>query len=145
MRAHFAKIIFLTALLSASLSIAACQPALSPVSINDIPVYPGAVEIQPGESSATDDEAQATMQRDAADRNGGKVLIAHKRFRLPKSWETTELMSFYSDALKTAGWSSRWGSVPARQAFDRGSQMLVIYVLVDQKTGEPELLMTLDE
>lgn len=145
MRRFFVTILYLAALLSVLLSFSACQPALVPVKIADIPVYPGAVEIQPGESSATDDEAQATMQRDAADRNGGKVLIAHKRFRLPKSWETTELMSFYSDALKTAGWSSRWGSVPARQAFDRGSQMLVIYVLVDQKTGEPALLMTLDE
>lgn len=145
MRLFFATILLLMVLLAVLLSLAACQPALPTVSINDIPVYPGAVEIEPGESGATDDEAQAALKRDAADRNGGNGLTAHKRFRLPKNWGNPEIMPFYGDALKAAGWSSRWGNVPARQAFDRGSQMLVVYVLVDQKTGETELLMTLDE
>lgn len=145
MRIYLAPTRILMALLTAALLSTACQPTLPPVSLNDLPVFPGAVEIQNDAGGTTDDEAQEWLKRDAADRSAAKGKIAHKRFRLPKNWESTELMSFYSGALSNTGWSARLGAVPARQAFTRGPQMLVLYVFADQTTGDAELLATLDQ
>ncbi len=143
MQLRFTKI-GLALALGASLALAACQPALPPVGINDVPVYPGAVELSADAPSADDVQVQEWLNRDARDRRLPPEKIVSKRFHLPKDLNASEFMSFYSRALQAAGWQSRWGSVPTRQAFTRGAQTLVLYVLVDQTDGATELLMTLD-
>lgn len=133
------------AFMMASGLLGACQPTLPPVSIHDLPVYPGAVELQTGANTPDDLQVQEWLNRDAQDRDASKEKIIYKRFRLPNDLSNPELMPFYSNALQKGGWQPRWGNVPARQTFTRGAQYLALYVFSNKTTGDTELLMTLDK
>lgn len=72
-----------------------------PVALTAIPVFPEAVELQPGASAAADSVAESLLGAVNADLNG-----TIRRYRLPAdtSWEAVE--RFYADALDDGGWQA---------------------------------------
>jgi hypothetical protein len=119
-------------------------------SATDLPVFPGAVELQPGEDPIADTLAN-NMEQDASIRQnigvGGK--IEQKVYRLPAdaSWEAVQ--GFYDKELTGTGWKSGIGGIGgdiAGQALEsvnaandmlktamwtQGKQVLTIFRLVE--------------
>ena len=98
----FAVLLALVALLT----LAACGGS-SPAALTDIPVFPGATELKPGESSIADTLAN-NNQADAALRaqlgTGGKT--EQKGFSLPQDAKWDQIKSFYDEKLKASGWGT---------------------------------------
>lgn len=124
-------------LLVAALALAACKQ-VPPVSLNDIPVVPGAETLASESEKAQAPELVKILATDLSFREiGATERVSHRTFRLPKN--PINVMGFYYDTLQSAGWSTRWGATPAEQIFDRGSQTLIIYGFRDF------VVLTLDE
>jgi hypothetical protein len=79
---------------------------------SDLPKYPGAIELQAGETAIGNTLAQ-NMKRDEAMRKsmgaGGK--IEQKGFQLPADAQWEQVRGFYEKELKAAGWKSGLGGV----------------------------------
>ena len=97
----FAAILTICALL-----LAACGGS-PPATLADIPAYPGATELKPGESNIADTLAN-NNQADAALRaqlgTGGKT--EQKGFSLPSDAKWDQIKSFYDEKLKAGGWGT---------------------------------------
>jgi hypothetical protein len=78
-----------------------------PAALADIPTYPEATELQPGESVLADTLAQ-NNQSDAAMREqmGLGGATEQRGFSLPQSATWDEVKGFYDEQLKAAGWST---------------------------------------
>ena len=78
--------------------------------IKDLPVYPGATELKPGESRIAE-TLQKNMEQDAQIRNaagtGGKT--EQKGFKFPGDASWDKVKTFYTDKLKATGWSEGIG------------------------------------
>ncbi len=78
----------------------------------DLPVYTGAVELKPGESTVGDTLAK-NMEQDAALRQamgaGGKT--EQKGFKLPADTTWDQVNAFYDKDLKATGWSNGLGGL----------------------------------
>lgn len=102
------RLITLLASLSLALLLAACGAA--PATIADLPVYPGAVELKPGES-AIGDTLQENMQQDAAMREaaglGGSTEQRGFSLTADAGWDA--IKGFYSEQLKAKGWQEGMG------------------------------------
>lgn len=103
---RFATRLTLAALaLLAALSLAAC--GAKPAALSDIPAYPGATALAPGESVLADTLAQ-NNQADAAMRGqlgvGGKT--EQQGYALPQDATWEQVQSFYTDQLSAAGWGT---------------------------------------
>jgi hypothetical protein len=100
------KIILSTVTLLMALGLAACGGSAA-VTVNDLPVYPGAVALQEGESALADTLAN-NGQTDAALRSqigiGGSV--EQKGFRLPENAKWDDVKAFYDKELKAQGWGT---------------------------------------
>lgn len=87
-------------------TLAACGGS-SKVSLNDLPVYPDAVELKEGESAIADTLAN-NNQTDAALRGqigvGGSV--EQKGFSLPTDTNWDDVKAFYDEKLKADGWGT---------------------------------------
>ena len=98
----FAVLLTLVALLT----LAACGGS-PPATLTDIPVFPGAAELKPGESSIADTLANNNAT-DAAMRaqlgTGGKT--EQKGFSLPQDAKWDQIKSFYDEKLKANGWGT---------------------------------------
>lgn len=85
--------------------VAAC--GTQPVALADIPVYPGATELKPGESPIGD-TLGSNNQQDALLRSqlnlGGKT--EQKGFQMPAGVTWDQVRSFYDEQLKQTGWAS---------------------------------------
>jgi hypothetical protein len=128
------------ALLAGTLLVSACQQ-VPPVSINDIPVFPGAIALPPDSNTGEVPGLASALDGDMSYRKeiGAASHVSHKVFRLSKDPKYVNGPNLYPRQLQEAGWTSRWGWVPARQAYDRGSQTLTLNWFGDT------LLMALDE
>ena len=97
------SVALLIVLVAAGLSACGGKPA----ALADIPAYPGAVELKPGESTLAETLAQ-NNQADAAMRGqlgvGGKT--EQKGYRLPTESGWDQVKSFYDEKLKAGGWST---------------------------------------
>ncbi len=143
-----------------AIMLTACS---GPVSMNDLPAYPGAVEHKAGQSQIGNTLAK-NAQTDAAMRSavgvGGKT--EQKGYRLPKDAKWEDVKRFYDDKLGAAGWSSGAGGVmggmvsdvlnAANQSnnlsqttlYSRGKQTLTVIVVTNPtKKGERDLLLSL--
>ncbi|NJN18536.1 MAG: hypothetical protein HC822_20905 [Oscillochloris sp.] len=93
----------------------------SPATIAELPMYPGASELKPGESVIGDTLAQ-NGQQDAAMREamglGGST--EQRGFSLPADADWAAVESFYNEQLKAAGWTEGMGGMGGAMA----SQML---------------------
>jgi hypothetical protein len=87
-------------------ALAACGGS-SQVGLNDLPVYPDAVELKEGESVIADTLAN-NNQTDVAFRGqigmGGSV--EQKGFSLPAGTSWDDVKSFYDEKLKADGWGT---------------------------------------
>jgi hypothetical protein len=85
--------------------LAACGG--KPAALSDIPSYPGATELQPGESRLADTLAQ-NNQADTALRGqlgvGGKT--EQKGYSLPSDASWDQVKGFYEEQLKAGGWGT---------------------------------------
>lgn len=130
----------------------------SPVGINDLPVYPGAIELKAGDSRIADTLANNSQQISALSQSagvGGKT--EQKGFSLPKDAAWDAIKKFYDDKLKSAGWSepnSMASNILAQvnsqnDAFQtviytRGNQNLsVLRVMLDPTTKDMALIYSL--
>lgn len=96
-----------TVLVVLALGLLASCGGSPPATLTDIPAYPDAVELKPGESSLADTLGQ-NNQADAALRaqigTGGKT--EQKGYNLPSGATWDQVKSFYEDKLKAAGWNT---------------------------------------
>jgi hypothetical protein len=104
----FSTLVFLSLILA--LLAAGCGS--KPETAAEMPVYPGATELKPGEDPVADTLAN-NMAQDASLRQGMGVggSIEQKAYRLPAdaSWEAVQ--SFYKGELEGDGWKSGAGGI----------------------------------
>ena len=95
--------------LIAALALSACAAA-APATAAELPVFPGAVELKPGESTIGD-TLQQNMQQDAAMREAAGVggSTEQRGFKLPDETGWDAVKSFYTEQLKSAGWEEGMG------------------------------------
>ncbi len=130
----------------------------SPVSVNDLPVYPGAAELKAGDSRVADTLAKNSQQISALSQStgvGGKT--EQKGFSLPKDATWDAIKKFYDDKLKSAGWSepnSMASNILAQVnaqndafqtvVYQRGNQNLsILRVMLDPTSKDMALIYSL--
>jgi hypothetical protein len=132
----------LVPLLLLLLLLAACGGS-PPVTMSDIPRFPGATLVEPGQSEAGDNLAQSL----AGQALQSSVLV----YRLPEGGSWEEVKAFYADELAKEGWNASMNLSPAAPSanagWTRGSldqeQALLLDLSSDDTTGEPFLLVAL--
>jgi hypothetical protein len=102
------RLLTLITLLSSALLLAACGS--KPVAMADLPVYPGATALKPGESNIAD-TLKNNGQQDAAVRQAAGVggSTEQKGFDLPTEATWDQVKTFYTDKLKAGGWAEGMG------------------------------------
>lgn len=99
------------------LTLLACNSLLpfggtSAVAMSDLPAYPSAVELKPGESvigdTLADNEAQDAALRQAAGVGG---QTEQRGFQLPAEATWDQVKGFYDKELTAAGWQSGLGGI----------------------------------
>jgi hypothetical protein len=83
-----------------------------PVTVNDLPVYPNAVALEPGDDPIADTLANNAQQDAALRANigvGGSVN--QKAYRLPEGTTWEQVKSFFNAELDSAGWESGLGGL----------------------------------
>jgi hypothetical protein len=99
-------------LLALTLAVVSSGCAGGGTSATDLPVFPGAVELKPGEDPVADTLAK-NMEQDASLRQnigvGGK--IEQKVYRLPAEGTWEAVQGFYDKELTGAGWKSGMGGI----------------------------------
>lgn len=100
----------LVMLLGLALALALGGCGAAPATIADLPAYPGAVELKPGESAVGDVLAQ-NMQQDAAIRESAGVggSTEQRGYSLPAEATWDDVKGFYSEQLKASGWEEGMG------------------------------------
>jgi hypothetical protein len=124
------------------LALAACGGG-APATLNDVPAYPNATALKPGENPMADSLAKNMQQ---AGSMGQK--LEQKMFTLPgdTSWATVK--SFYTDKLTGAGWTSTNLPIPDNDMFKmtvwtKGSQSLTVGQLTEPISKDNFLLFSL--
>jgi hypothetical protein len=109
------RLLTLITLLLSALLLGACGS--KPVAIADLPVYPGATELKPGESNIADTLAN-NGQQDAAMRQAAGVggATEQKGFDLPADASWDQVKTFYTDKLKASGWAEGLGGPAGNMA-----------------------------
>src|SRR5690349_9393593 len=95
----------------ATLSLAACGGS-PPAQLSDVPVYPNATQLQPGQNPMADSLAKNVQQAGAM---GAK--LDQKIFTLPDDVSWDQVKSFYTDKLTAAGWSAMSLPIPDNDMF----------------------------
>lgn len=100
------------------LAVLACNSILpfgnSTASINDLPVYPDAVQLKEGENNIADTLAQNEEQNAALNQALGSLgggNLEQRGFQLPSEATWEQVKGFYEKELGAAGWSSGLGGV----------------------------------
>ncbi len=131
-------LVFLVMLAAGLWLLTACGS--KPAAMTDIPVYPQAIELKPGESEV-DEVLANNIKDDAVMRkvmepvaSGGR--LEQKSFELPEGTKWENILDFYQENLTQAGWSIGFGGVP-RQVAD------VATVLDDSDQGSKPFQATL--
>jgi hypothetical protein len=155
------RLLALLTLLVSALLLGACGS--KPVAIADLPVYPGATELKPGESNIAD-TLKNNGQQDAAMRQAVGVggSTEQKGFDLPAEASWDQVKAFYTDKLKAGGWAEGMGGpggdiasqamAQANQAntmvqtniYSKGKQTLSVIRLADPiDTAKVQLILSL--
>lgn len=156
-----ARLLATTLMFAALLALAACGS--KPVTIADLPVYPEATALQPGESSLAD-TLQSNGQQDSAVRQamGTGGATEQRGFDLPAETTWDQVKSFYSDKLKADGWRDGLGGPAGGMAsqimeqanagndifqttlFSRDKQTLAVVRIVDPTdSSKAQLILSL--
>jgi hypothetical protein len=100
------------------LTLLACNSILpfgnSAVTVDNLPVYPGATELQQGESNIADtlaanEDQNAAINQALGSLGGGK--LEQKGFQLPTETTWEQVKGFYEKELTDGGWSSGLGGL----------------------------------
>lgn len=106
-----------------------------PVSINELPTYPDAVELKVGESKVID-PLFGPAQRETPPfiGLGIEVLKNERTFRVPPDTTFAQVKSFYADKLQSAGWREDPAMRVYTSQVNESSPLLqgAIWVRVDQ-------------
>jgi len=127
-----------------------------PVSIDELPTYPGAVELKSGESKVID-PVFGPAQRETPPfiGLGIEVLKSERNFQVPPQTTFADVKAFYADKLQSAGWredpamrvytSQVNESSPRLQGgiWVRVDQTLFIALATDPATGAKEVTLSL--
>jgi len=104
-------------LMMGAVILAACGS--SAVEIGDLPVYPDAVALQPGDDPIADTLANNAKQDQAVRSDlgvGGSVV--QKAFRLPEGTTWDQVKSHYDSEMDVIGWESGLGGIAGGFAGD---------------------------
>jgi hypothetical protein len=123
-------------------ALAACGGG-APASLNDIPTYPNATALKPGENPMADTLAKNVQQAGAM---GQK--LDQKIFTLPEDASWDQIKGFYSEKLTGAGWSSTSLPIPDNDMFKmtvwtKGSQSLTVGQITEPISKDSFLLFSL--
>ena len=123
-------------------ALAACGGG-APATLNDIPAYPNATALKPGENPMADTLAKNIQQAGAM---GQK--LDQKIFTLPDDASWDKIKGFYSDKLTSTGWSSTSLPIPDNDMFKmtvwtKGTQSLTVGQLTEPISKDNFLLFSL--
>ena len=123
-------------------ALAACGGG-APATLSDIPAYPNATALKPGENPMADTLAKNVQQ---AGTMGQK--LDQKIFTLPKDANWDQVKSFYSEKLTGAGWSSTSLPIPDNDMFKmtvwtKGGQSLTVGQITEPISKDSFLLFSL--
>jgi len=117
------------------------------VTLDQIPVYPGALPLASGEYAASASSVNFIAEQEAALARNFKWKGAHAElvFRLPTGNKPEGVRSWYFEKLTTLGWRSVYSA--AYTVYTNGAgQYLTVYILASGTTEkEYELALTLNE
>ena len=128
------------------LALAACANAPR-VTIDQVPVYPGALPLAPGEHVTSASSLKYIAEEETALARNFKWKGTHTEasFRITKGTTPDQVRSWYFRTLTEAGWRSVYSVAYAVYANGAG-QYLAVYILASETTEEEyELLLTLNE
>jgi len=128
--------------LIAVLALTACGGS-APAKLSDIPTYPDAVQLKPGENPMADTLAKNVQQ--AANMGAN---IDQKIFTLPKGASWDQVKKFYADKLAADSWSASNLPIPDNDMFKmslytRGSQSLTVAQITEPVSNDAFLLFSL--
>lgn len=140
------------------LALTACGGGTSPLTANDLPAYPGATALQPGDSklaqTLSNNSQQITALTQAAGVNG---KTEQKGFSLPADATWDAVKKFYDDKLTAGGWGAPGGvanNVLAQvnsmndsfqtATYTRGNQTLALVRMVDPISKDVTLIFSLN-
>lgn len=97
--------------LGAALMVLSACGSAKPVTMADMPTYPGATELKPGESTLASTLANNVTQNDQLKQamGGAGTKIDQKGFKLPSDATWAGVSKFYEDKLKTMGFAAGLG------------------------------------
>ncbi len=100
------RILFVMTVLALALAAMTACGGTQSVKIGDLPAYPGATELQAGDSRIADTLAKNTQQiTEMSKAMGAGGQTEQKGFTLPQDATWDAVKKFYDDKLKSAGWS----------------------------------------
>jgi hypothetical protein len=125
------------------LALAACGGSSAPATLADVPTYPNATALKPGENPMADTLAKNVQQAGAM---GQK--LDQQIFTLPKDASWNQIKSFYTDKLTGAGWSTTSIPIPDNDMFKmtvwtKGSQSLTVGQITEPISKDNFLLFSL--
>ncbi|MGB8644960.1 MAG: hypothetical protein WCF84_06965 [Anaerolineae bacterium] len=112
-------------------------------SLNDMPAYPNAAVLKPGENKMAD-----TLAQNVSTAAGMGQRLDQRMYSLPKGATWDAVKSFYSDKITAGGWQAvNTPSVPNQMfqfsIFRKGTQSLTVAVLTDPTTNDNFLLFSM--
>ena len=124
------------------LALAACGGG-APATLDDVPAYPNASALKPGENAMADTLAKNVQQAGAM---GAK--LDQKMFTLPEDTSWDKVKGFYTDKLTGAGWTAANLPIPDNDMFKmtvwtRGGQSLTVGQLTEPISKDTFLLFSL--
>ena len=123
-------------------ALAACGGG-APATLDDVPAYPNATALKPGENVMADTLAKNVQQAGAM---GAK--LDQKIFTLPGDTSWDKVKAFYTDKLTGAGWTSTNIPIPDNDMFKmtvwtKGGQSLTVGQLTEPISKDNFLLFSL--
>jgi len=126
------------------LSLAACGGGSSaPATLADVPAFPDAVALKPGENAMADTLAKNIQQAGAM---GQK--LDQKMFTLPGDTSWDKVKGFYTDKLTGAGWTAANLPIPDNDmvkmtVWTKGGQSLTVGQITEPISKDNFLLFSL--
>jgi hypothetical protein len=126
-----------------TLALAACGGSGAPATLADVPAYPNATALKPGENPMADTLAKNVQQAGAM---GAK--LDQQIFTLPEDTSWDKVKGFYTDKLGGAGWSPANLPIPDNDmikmtVWTKGSQSLTVGQITEPISKDNFLLFSL--
>ena len=125
------------------LALAACGGGGAPTTLDDVPAYPNATALKPGENVMADTLAKNVQQAGAM---GAK--LDQKIFTLPGDTSWDKVKGFYTDKLTGAGWTAANLPIPDNDmvkmtVWTKGTQSLTVGQITEPISKDNFLLFSL--